>query len=267
MLFLIASALVSMRMEGLLPSRRTWAACAVAGGLMTAWTPAPAGAQTTVASARTPPGGAADLSGVWQVPYVPDMTRDGRGQRGAGELPFTEWGRAQWEGYDAADGDYTGSCLPYGMTRSFNVPNPFQVLQTDHYVAFLFEANTWFHLVPMGRPHPEALEPTWFGHSVGRWEGDRLVVETRGFNGYTRLDTVGHPHSDALRLTQTFRRVDENTLAYTVTVDDPKTYTKPWTNERTFTRLKGDLIEYSCEENNKALWEGRIKRWVPPAEK
>ena len=102
--------------------------------------------------------------------------------------------------------------------------------------------------------------PLWFGHSIGRWDGDTLVVDTTGFNGWTRLDTVGHPHSDALRLTQTFRRTDADHIAYTVTVDDPKMYTRPWTNERTFTRLKGDLIEYSCEENNKDLRDGHIKR-------
>ena len=78
------------------------------------------------------------------------------------------------------------------------------------------------------------------------------------------LDNRGLPHSDALHLTQTFRRLDAKRMAYAVTVDDPKTYTRPWTNERTFTRLDGPLLEYSCEENNKSLWEGRIKPWFPP---
>jgi hypothetical protein len=88
--------------------------------------------------------------------------------------------------------------------------------------------------------------------------------DLRGFNGYTRLDTIGHPHSDELRLTQTFERVDAGHLAYTVTIDDPKTYTETWTNERIFTRTEGELIEYSCQENNRSLWEGRIKQWFPP---
>ena len=91
-----------------------------------------------------------------------------------------------------------------------------------------------------------------------------LVVDTIGFNGWTRLDTVGHPHSDRLHLVQTFRRTDVDRIEYTTTIEDPVMYTKPWTNTRVFTRSKGPLIEYSCEENNKDLREGLIKWWVPP---
>jgi len=231
--------------------------------------------------------GKPDLRGIWMPPYVPDMTVNRRDQRGfavapfsvddtaqkrqalyaAGnhaELPFTEWGLKDWSTYDAATGDYTGSCLPFGLQRSMNAPYPFQIMQDERYVAFLFEINTWHHVVKIGAEWPKEIEPTWFGASIARWDGDTLVVETRGFNGFTRLDTVGHPHSDALHLTQTFRRLDARRMAYTVTVEDAKTYTKPWTNERTFTLLDGPLLEYSCEENNKSLWEGRIKPWTPP---
>jgi hypothetical protein len=215
---------------------------------------------------------AASLNGVWQGPYVPDMTRTGRNQIGEPNLPFTPAGEKDWRSYDAANGDYTGACLPFGLSRSVNAPNPFQIIHSansrDGYVAFLFEINNWFHLVPTdGRAFPQDLNPQWFGTSVGRWEGDTLVVETRGFNGWTRLDTIGHPHSDQLHLTQTFRRTDVDHIAYTVTVDDPVIYTKPWKNERVLTRQKGELIEYSCEENNKDLREGHIKGWVPPAAK
>jgi hypothetical protein len=207
----------------------------------------------------------ADLSGVWQAPYVPDMTKDGRGQKGEPELPFTPAGEKEWKSYDATNGDYTGSCMPYGLSRSFNSPNPFQILQNSTSVAFLFEINNWFHVVPTdGRAHPKSPDPKWFGYSVGRWDGDTLVIDTVGFNGYTRLDTIGHPHSDALHLTQTLRRVDAEHIAFTVTVDDPKMYTRPWKNERTLSPLNGDLIEYSCQENNKDLREGHIKAWTPP---
>jgi hypothetical protein len=213
------------------------------------------------------PDGRPDLNGVWERPYVPDMTRSARNQQGTADLPFTPAGLADWQQYDPANGDYTGSCMPFGMSRSINSPYPLQIVQNDKYVALLFEQNTWFHVVPVdGRSHPpaERLDPTWFGHSVGRWEGDTLVVDTIGFNGYTRLDTVGHPHSDALHLVQTFHRVDAGRIAYTITVDDPKTYTRPWKNERIFTLSDGELMEYSCEENNKSLWEGRITPWKPP---
>jgi hypothetical protein len=202
-------------------------------------------------SAPRLPSGRPDLNGVWERPYVPDMTLNARDQRGTAELPFTADGLADWKSYDARNGDYTGSCMPFGMTRSVNSPYPLQIVQNDKYVALLFEQSSWFHVVPIdGRSHPPAdeIEPTWFGQSIGKWDGDTLVVDTVGFNGYTRLDTIGHPHSDALHLVQTFRRTDQQHLAYTVTIDDPKTYTKPW-------------------KNNKSLWEGRIKPWTPPARK
>ena len=210
--------------------------------------------------------GKPDLSGVWMPPYVPDMTQDRPNQRGQADLPYTAWGLANWKEYDAASGDYTGSCFPFGLQRSVNAPYPFQIMQDERQIALLFEINTWHHVIPFAREFPKqaADNPTWYGYSIGRWEGDTLVVESRGFNGYTRLDTIGHPHSDALHLTQTFRRVDRRSMAYTVTVNDPKTYTKPWTNERTFRLMDTPLMEYSCEENNRSLWQGRIKGWTPP---
>jgi hypothetical protein len=231
--------------------------------------------------------GKPDLSGVWMPPYVPDMTRNGRDQRGyaeppfaptdtadsraalyatgnRAELPFTPSGLQNWTSYNPADGDYTGSCFPFGLTRSVNAPYPIQILQDARHVALLFEINTWHHVIAVDGVMPTDPNPTWYGYSTGRWMGDTLVVDTRGFNGYTRLDTVGHPHSDQLHVTQTFTRTDAGHLAYTVTIEDPKTYTRPWKNERVFTLLNGPLLEYSCEENNKSLWDGRIKTWTPP---
>ena len=206
------------------------------------------------------PSGKVDFSGVWSKPYVPDMTKDGRDQKGFAELPFTPWGESQWKAYDAAEGDYTGSCLPFGMTRSVNTPEPMQIMQSDKYFAFLFEQNSWFSVIPIdGRKHGDGI-PTWFGDSVGHWEADTLVIDTVNFNGKTRLDTIGHPHSDQLHLVQRFSRPDLGHIRYEVTVDDPKTFAKPWTNTRTFTlRPDWEMMEYSCEENNKSLWEGRIK--------
>ena len=210
--------------------------------------------------------GKADLNGVWQRPYVPDVTKNAPGQQGMPELPFTAWGLENWKSYDPAkDGDYTGSCLPFGLLRSINSPHAMQIVQSSKYIALLFEQNTWFHVIPIdGRDHPKDLDPTWFGNSVGKWDGDTLVVDTIGFNGQTRVDTVGHPHSDALHVVETFRRVDAGHIAYTMTVEDPKTYTKPWTNVRTFTlRPDWEILEYSCEENNKDLREGHIKAFNP----
>jgi hypothetical protein len=99
-------------------------------------------------------------------------------------------------------------------------------------------------------PHKKDLAPTWMGDSIGRWEGDTLVVDTVGFNDRTWLDQVGHPHSDALHLVERIRRHDHDTLQIDFTFDDPKAYTQPWTGEKLFKlRLDWNISEYVCEDN------------------
>jgi hypothetical protein len=219
-------------------------------------------------SAPRLPTGRPDFNGVWDHAYVPDMSLSARNtvqQKGPGPLPFTPAGLANIKSYDPEkDGDYTGMCMPYGLTRSFNGQFLIQIMQTDKHVAFLFEMGTWFHVAPFKGAHSADPNPTWFGESIAKWDGDTLVVDTIGFNGWSRLDTRGHQHSDKLHVVQTFRRYAARHIAYTVTVDDPVYYTKSWTNERTFTLTTGELIEYSCQENNRSLLEGRIKLWTPP---
>jgi hypothetical protein len=170
--------------------------------------------------------------------------------------------------YDpVTNGDYAGSCLPFGMPRSINSPHGVQIIQNPDAIAFLFEQNTWFHWVPTnGMKWPADLPETWNGVSVGRWEGDTLIVETTGFNGYTHLDTAGHPHSREMKITNTFTRKDARTIEHTFTVHDPKTYTQDWMNVRTW-RLRDypDVImEYSCEENNAGLFDGSVTPWKRP---
>jgi hypothetical protein len=101
---------------------------------------------------------------------------------------------------------------------------------------------------------------------VGRWDGDTLVIETTNLNGYIKVDTIGHPLSNQARLTQTFKRVDFGHIEHTFTVNDPKTYTKPWTVSNRWTIKRGDdrVMEYSCEENNEGLYDGTIVRWKVP---
>ena len=241
------------------------------------------------------PNGKPDLSGLWANPYTPDMAArgtvlDAQTQKpldltraelkdakapasGPGartlDLPYTEWGLKRWKSYDPVnDGDYAGNCLPFGMSRNINSPHGLQIVQGADSLAFLFEQNTWFHWVPTnGQKWPADLPPTWNGHSSGHWEGDTLVIETTGFNGYTRLDTAGHPHSRQLTLINRFTRLDARTLQHSVTVHDPKAYTRDWMNLRTW-RIKSStdvIMEYSCEENNlDNLFSGAIKVWKPP---
>ena len=244
------------------------------------------------------PNGKPDMSGHWTNPYTPDMaargsvldpktrmplqfarlgealpdakaSATGRGAR-AYDLPYTERGLRQWKNYDPVnDGDYAGTCLPFGMSRNINSPHGVELLQNNDALAMMFEQNTWFHWVPTRATFkwPADLPETWNGVSTGRWDGDTLIIETKGFNGYTKLDTAGHPHSKQLVITNTLTRTDSNTIQHTVTVHDPLTYTQDWMNVRTW-RIKpaGDVImEYSCEENNlDNILSGAIKRWTPP---
>jgi hypothetical protein len=241
--------------------------------------------------------GKPDLSGLWNNPYTPDMGRgavdpmtrealmfarkgeplpDARPRASGGngpreyDLPYTDWGLKEWKEYDPVkNGDYAGSCLPFGMSRNINSPHGLQIVHHVDSLAFLFEQDTWFHWVPL-KPDfkwPADIPEAWNGYSKGRWDGDTLIIETSNFNGYTKLDTSGHPHSKQLKMTNTFRRLDSNTMEHTVTVHDPKAYTRDWMNVRTW-RIKQApdvLMEYSCEENNlENLFTGAITPWKRP---
>jgi hypothetical protein len=254
-----------------------------------------AAAQTPAGPTPRLPNGKPDLSGLWANPYTANMA--GRGgssvmdpktrqplkfarqgdklpdavdQARTFDLPFTEWGLKQWKEYDPVNkGDYAGNCLPFGMSRNMNSPHGVQIIQNNDAIGFLFEQNTWHTWVPTNPAFkwPDDLPESWTGKSVGRWDGDTLIIETTNFNGYTRLDTAGHPHSKQLKLTNTFLRTDARTMQHTVTVEDPRAYTQPWMNVRTWrTKEAPDvLMEYSCEENNiRNLIEGSIKLWTPP---
>src|SRR5260370_8844298 len=103
---------------------------------------------------------------------------------------------------------YITSCAPFGIPRLMNHVGPFEILQTPVRVLMLFEtANSLRQIWTDGRGHPADLDPTWMGNSIGRWDGDTLVVDTVGLNDKTSLDTPGHPHTDALHIVERIRRV------------------------------------------------------------
>ena len=217
------------------------------------------------------PNGKPDFSGVWARPGTQDLTRtftnnDGTSNRGeANPLPFTPWGQAQWDNYNPVkNGDYAGSCMPFGWIRSFT-PHPMQILQNNEYIAFLFEQSTMFQVVNTeGLPHRTDWPPTWFGDSRGKWDGDTLVIEAVNFNGYAKLGTIGHPMSDQAKLTMTFKRPDVGHIQFSWVLDDPKTYTRPISNDRVFVLTPNvEVMEYACMEGNlSALIEGAITPWT-----
>jgi hypothetical protein len=120
-------------------------------------------------------------------------------------------------------------------------------------VVILYEAiHSYRQIFTDGRPLPEDPNPTWFGYSTGRWEGNAFVVETVGFKDGGWLDNAGRPATDALRVTERFVRKDFGHMDIQITIDDPKAYTKPWTMTLPLTLQPDDeLIEYICNENNR----------------
>ncbi len=191
-----------------------------------------------------------DLSGFWVNQYTPNLSTVL-----GGEPPFTDFGAEQWRTVDTSK-DPTAICLPVGPSRAFTAPFPFQLVQGKDTIAILFEYQSIWRAIYMdGRPHPEDVAdyPYFMGHSVGRWEGNVLVVDTTGIDERSWLDTAGHRHSAELRLTERFETTGANTIKWTVTFDDPVYFTRPWSVARTFTRGKpaDRLLPYTCNENNK----------------
>jgi len=142
------------------------------------------------------------------------------------------------------------ACLPPGPKAGIGVGGtPMKIVQTPNLVVVLYEYHTIFRQIfTDGRALPEDPNPTWMGYSVGHWDGDTLVVTTAGYNDRSSLDLAGHPHTEALRLTERFHRRDAGHIDLQVTFDDPMAYTRPWTLPIEFDLVPdGDLIEYVCE--------------------
>ncbi len=219
------------------------------------------------------PNGKPDFSGVWARPPARDMTESSVNTNGTstkGEtnpLPFTPWGQAQWDNYDPVrNGDFAGSCMPFGWIRSFH-PHPMQIVQNNEWITFLFEQSTMFQAVNTeGLPHRRDWPPTWFGDSRGRWEGDTLTIDVVNLNGYATLGTIGHPMSDQAHLVMKFTRPDMGHMTFDWVLEDPKTYTRPIRNERVFVLTPSvEIMEYACMENNMAsLLTGAITPWTSP---
>jgi hypothetical protein len=194
--------------------------------------------------------GKADLSGFWNIPYVPNMAMGKEA-----EVPYTPLGQAAYKNHDSKD-DPTGFCLPPGVPRIMQSPFPMAIVQTPGYVVMLFEyQRTWRMIYTDGRPHHAGVVDAFLGDSTGKWEGDTLVIDTVALNNRTWLDTAGHQHSAKLHVIERLTRTGPDTIAYQYTLDDPAMYAKPWVHSRTFKPVKPtkglpDLLEYSCNDNN-----------------
>jgi len=148
--------------------------------------------------------------------------------------------------------DPTSQCLPAGLPRTVMLGLfPQQIVQTPTQIIMLYEYMNVFRVIPLNAKHPDDIIPSYTGNSVGRWDGDTLVVDVIGFNDKTWLAGTGTFHTDALHITERFTRVDKDQINYEVTMDDPNVLTKPWTLRSTLMLREGTrLEEYVCAENN-----------------
>src|SRR5215510_6590989 len=177
-----------------------------------------------------------DLSGIWRIAdgrYLQNIAVD------IGEAAFQSWAAALFkERADAlGKGRPSEHCIPHGVPDGMLVRNsPFKIVQTPAVLAILYEEfNHFRQIFSDGRALPPETNPSWFGYSIGKWEGDTFVAETVGFNDKSWFDDPGRPHSEELRVVERFRRLDFGRMEMEITFDDPKAYTKPWSARIPFT--------------------------------
>jgi hypothetical protein len=244
--------------------------------MLTAFSSAGAAQSSPSAQSNIP-----NLAGVWNRPGGGDLSRisptgtealssSGGGAEGSGEFdrtperpPMTAWGKERYDAVRVGLTDYDEQppdeldheryCFPRGPTRMFTGGAwPFEIRQMSDVVFMFFERDHWVRRIFMdGRGHPEGYPVTWMGHSIGKYDGDALVVDTVLVNERTWVDGLGHPHSEDAHFVERFRRIRPNRLEYSLRVEDPKAYTRPWDAKKEFELMPGgfEIMEHViCEE-------------------
>jgi len=197
------------------------------------------------------PGSVPDISGVWLVEkFAPILFPKG----GA---PLQPWAEKKLKATNPQTDDPNLACLPEGVPRfMISVPYPLEIFQWPTRVLIIHEGTSVMRQIHMSRQHPKDLDPSYAGDSIGKWEGNTLVIDTIGFNDKTWLDGGGLPHTEALHVVERINRIDHDTLVDEFTIVDPMVYTKPITARQVY-KLKPDweIHEYVCEENNKYTYQ------------
>ena len=209
------------------------------------------------APAPVAPDGHPDLSGVW-IPNSRALQDLAVGLQPGGEVPYQPWAaqlvKERANGARGKD-DPAAYCVP-GMPKLIVLSYPYKIFQYPGVTVILYEGfNTFRQIFTDGRELPKDPQPSWLGYSVGKWDGDTFVVDTLGINDRTWMDNAGRPHSGTLHTVERYRRRNVGTMDVTLTIDDPKAYSRPWTVRFGPARLVvgQDLIEYVCTENNRDL--------------
>ena len=215
------------------------------------------GAPNLTAPAPRTPDGRPDLSGIWRKSR--DGTKVSAGNLAADgvEVPFQPWAEALYKERLANNGKGVPSerCLPHQIPKTYLIAEPTKIVQTPGLIVILHEEfNNYRQVFTDGRQFPPDLDRRWMGYSIGKWEGDTLIVDTRGFVGENDwLDFGGHPATDALHFVERYRRRDFGHMEIQFTVDDSKAYMKPWTFTVPFDLLPDtELIEQICDNEKDA---------------
>ena len=238
-----------MRTHSLLATAASLAATAVILAATAAAQPSAPAKPTGPAPHRAD--GRVSFAGLWRPADIFLIEDISLGLKPGETVPLNAWSQEVMSKHLSKD-DPEANCLPTGVPR--HAPYPWKIVEDPPYIYFLFEGNihSFRQIFMNGRKHPAEPNPTWYGHSTGKWEGDALVIDTTGFNDKFWFDFVGHPHTEKLHTIERYSRPDLGTLKEEATIDDPGAYTKPFTVNASHRLLPGDeLMEYICQENQK----------------
>jgi hypothetical protein len=227
------------------------------------------------------------LDGIWQAlnsanwdleahaaqPGVPAFgallaTPPGRSVVEGGTIPYRPEALAQRrKNYDTRwTADPEAKCFYPGVPRATYMPYPFQIVQGSNTVLITYEFASAVRTIHMDKPR-EVLTDAWMGTSFGRWEGDTLVVDVSGLNAQTWFDRSGNFHSDALHVIERYRLIDQNTLRYEATIEDPTTFSRPWRISMPLYRRREtgvQLLEFKCIEFAEEMMYGHLRKKAAP---
>jgi hypothetical protein len=211
---------------------------------------------------------APDLSGVW----LGDGAGNNRALLLQPAMPLMQpWVKAKFDskGVTTEPDSFLEACDPLSAPRALLTNTPEKIVQAPGEVVLLYERNHDFREVYTdGRQHPKDLDPSWWGHSIGRWDGNALVVDTVGFNDKTWLDWSGLVHTEALHLVERYQRIDHDNMRLDMTIDDPKAYTQPFTAKRMFKLKPWDIGEDICTHGDEQHFrQGIVQPATAPAGK
>jgi hypothetical protein len=231
-----------------------------------------AGLATLGASAADNPakiGGKPNMNGIWQAVgsaywNLEDHSAAGQSVVQGGTIPYKPEALAQREenrkGWPKTDPE--AKCYMPGIPRATYMPYPFQIVQGDGDILFVYEFASANRVVHMAK-HEESPVDSWMGWSNGHWEGDTLVIEVSGFNDGSWFDRAGNYHSTSLKVTERYTLKDKDHIQYEATIDDPETYSKPWKISLPLYRLvepNAQLLEFKCVEFSEELLYGDLTK-------